>query len=157
MAARSFRARMEPGLNQDDTMADSFQCSVVTPERRVIDDQVHYASLPAWDGQLGIAPGRAPILVRLGIGLMRLDFASGGTHYYLVRGGFAQMLGDTLTILCNTALPGENVVEADAQQEYNEALQQRAVTDDEVQEKEDSLQTARAKRRVAQLVGQRGI
>ena len=49
---------------------ESFKCSVVTPEKQILDDQVTYASIPAWDGQSGIAPGRAALLVRLGIGTM---------------------------------------------------------------------------------------
>jgi len=136
---------------------EPFNCSVVTPEKRIIDGPVKYASIPAWDGQLGIVHGRAPILVRLGIGTMRLDFASGGTHYYLVQGGFAQMLGDELTILCTKAVPGDRIVESDADKEYEKALAVTATTDEAVEAKHDALQTAREKRRLAKLVGKRGI
>jgi F-type H+-transporting ATPase subunit epsilon len=140
-------------------MADqtTFHCSVVTPQARIIDDEVRYASLPAWDGQMGFTPRMAPVVVRLGIGPMRLDFAEGGTHYYLVRGGFAQMLGDELTVLCDHAQPGENIVEADALREFDEALSRKAVTDDEVKDKHDTLQAAREARRLARVVGHRGV
>lgn len=136
---------------------ESFKCSVVTPEKRILDDTVTYASIPAWDGQTGIAPGRAAMLVRLGIGSMRLDFAAGGTHYYLVQGGFAQMLGDELTILCDQAIPGENIVESDAATEYDEAWAEPAVGEEAMEAKMAALQTAREKRRLAKVVGQRGI
>ena len=46
----------------------SFQCTVVTPEQQVLDETVTQAILPAHDGQMGILTGRAPLLVKLGVG-----------------------------------------------------------------------------------------
>ncbi len=136
-------------------MAESFNCNVVTPEQQVIDDPVTYASIPAWDGQMGIAPGRAPLLVRLGIGAMRLDFESGKTSFYLVQGGFAQMLGENLTILCDSALSSDEITDATALEEYKEAMAASAIGDDEMKAKNEALQAAREKRRLARSAGSR--
>ena len=51
----------------------SFQCTVVTPEQQVLDETVTQAILPAHDGQIGILTDRAPLLVKLGVGPLRLD------------------------------------------------------------------------------------
>lgn len=97
-------------------MAGGFRCSIVTPTRTVLDEEVTYASFPAWDGQHGVIPGQSPMLSRLGIGALRLDLPAGGSRWYLLEGGFAQVRGDTLTLLTNEATPAQDlsVAEADA-------------------------------------------
>lgn len=103
----------------------TFRCRLVTPTESLLDEQVAYASIPAWDGLFGILPGRAPIVARLGLGELTLRFSeggsAGGTRSYLVDGGFVQMAGDTLTILAERATPTEELVEASAQAELDTA------------------------------------
>lgn len=86
----------------------SFDCTLVTPQAAVVSGKVVYANVPAWDGQMGFQPGRAPILARLGAGELRLDFADseksqGGTTTYTIEGGFLKMSDDKLTILAEKA------------------------------------------------------
>ena len=45
---------------------------VVTPEATVLDEQVDFVALPLYDGEIGIAPGRSPMIGRLGYGELRL-------------------------------------------------------------------------------------
>lgn len=104
----------------------SFRCKLVTPTAALVDDQVKYASIPAWDGLMGVLPGRAPILARLGLGELRLDFADtekgqGGSRAFLVEDGFVKMAGDELTILAEKAVPAENLTMADAEAELRAA------------------------------------
>jgi F-type H+-transporting ATPase subunit epsilon len=92
----------------------SFRCRLVTPTASLVDQDVTYASIPAWDGYMGILPGRAPILARLGLGELRLDFADsgqgkGGSRSFVVDGGFMRMVGDSLTILAERALAAETL------------------------------------------------
>ena len=77
----------------------SFQCTVVTPEQQALDESAEQVVLPAHDGQLGILTGRAPLLVKLGVGPMRVDLAGGGRKLFLVDGGVAEMKDDKLTVL----------------------------------------------------------
>ncbi|MDX2132824.1 MAG: F0F1 ATP synthase subunit epsilon [Planctomycetota bacterium] len=88
----------------------SFVCTVVTPTASLVSGEVFYANVPAWDGQMGFLPGRAPILARLGKGELRLDFADtqkfkGGTASYRIDGGFIKMADDKLVILAEKAEP----------------------------------------------------
>ena len=55
--------------------ANSFQCRLITPTAKVLDEAVVYASVPAWDGLMGVLPNRAPIVAKLGLGELRLQFA----------------------------------------------------------------------------------
>ena len=105
----------------------SFRCKLVTPTAALLDDEVKYASIPGWDGLLGVMPGRAPLLIRLGMGELRLDFADtqkyeGGRRSYFLEGGVAKMEGDRLTILAESAIPAEQLSEPEAQQELATAL-----------------------------------
>lgn len=97
----------------------TFRCTLVTPTTSLVDEEVTYASVPAWDGLFGVLPGRAPILARLGTGELRLAFpdsakaggGEGGERSFLVDGGFVQMAGETLTILAERAFAAEALSE----------------------------------------------
>ena len=84
----------------------TFECSVVTPEAEIYRGQVSYAVVPAHDGEMGFAPGRAPILLQVGEGSLRLTPASGAKTAVRVSGGFAQMSASGLTVLADSAEVG---------------------------------------------------
>jgi len=133
----------------------SFRCKLVTPTAALVDDQVKYASVPAWDGMMGVLPGRAPILAKLGTGELRLDFADsdkgeGGTRSFLVEDGFLKMSGDELTILAEMAVPAESLTLAEAEAELRAAqAAPTAATGEararELQKQDKARQRARAK------------
>lgn len=100
----------------------SFRCRLVTPTGSLVDDQVSYASIPAWDGLMGVLPGRAPMLGRLGTGELRLDFpdgskGAGGARVFAVDGGFVRMEQNQLTILAERAIASEAIVETEVEGE----------------------------------------
>ena len=103
----------------------TFRCRLVTPAASFLDEPVTYASIPAWDGMMGILAGRAPIVAKLGIGELRLRFpgasAKGGERAYFVDGGFIQMTGDTLTILAESAAAAESIDRGAAEAELKAA------------------------------------
>ena len=84
-----------------------FHCTIVTPEQQALDEQATQVILPAHDGQMGILTDRAPLLVRLGKGDLRVDLASGGQKHFTVSGGVAQMKDNELTVLTTAATAGE--------------------------------------------------
>ena len=98
-------------------MSKSYRCSIVTPSESVFDGDVQYVSYQAWDGQQGIMAEQSPILSKLGIGSVRLDFEEGGSRLYLLDGGFCQTGDGHLTLLTERALPAEtpSLEEADAE------------------------------------------
>ncbi len=138
-------------------MAETFRCTLVTPEAQVLDEDVTYVTFPAWDGQVGIAPGRSPLLARVGIGSMRLDFPGGASRWYMLEGGFAQMLGDRLTILSDKSTPAETLIASDAARELEAALTIQARDEASAKAREAALQAAREKRRMAKVASERGI
>lgn len=111
-------------------MAKTFRCRLITPEAQVLDGPATAAVIPMWDGQMGFLPSRAPIVAKLGLGEMRLDFPDteqerGGSRAFVVDGGFAHMVNNTLTILASKAIPTETITESEAQAELAEAEARR--------------------------------
>lgn len=125
-------------------MAETFQCTVVTPEQQVFDEPVQYASLPGWDGQVGVMHNRAPLLVKLGEGPLRVDDATGHSRWFYVGGGFAQMKDNRLTLLTSRALPAAQISEAEARAALKEAEALVPTTDEGFARKERDLAKARA-------------
>lgn len=123
-----------------------FECVVVTPEQQVLSERVTQAILPAHDGLVGILPGRAPLLVKLGPGPLRIDLPDGRRRHYLLDGGVAQMKDDKLTILSDAATPAEQINAEAAQAELAEAMARRGGTDPaSMAQREHQLRLARAK------------
>ncbi|MGI9015316.1 MAG: F0F1 ATP synthase subunit epsilon [Phycisphaerales bacterium] len=99
----------------------TLDCSIVTPTESLLDEPVLYASIPAWDGQIGVMPGGSPLLVKLGTGSLRLDFQEGGSRWYLLDGGFAQFRDNRLNLLSDQVIPAEQLSLKEAEAELAEA------------------------------------
>lgn len=128
------------------TSTAALQCVVVTPERALLDAHADFVALPMFDGELGVAPGRAPLIGRLGCGELRVRLGSETQRFY-VDGGFAQVRGNVITVLTGKALPASEITEAAATQALEKALQPVAGDQLEAQFKQQAR--ARAQLRVA--------
>src|SRR3954462_13133807 len=131
---------------------DRLQCVVVTPERTLFDELVDFVALPLYDGELGVLPGRAPLIGRLGFGELRTR-TEGLTRHYFVDGGFAQVRDDVVTVLTNRAIPADRIDTVAASEELERASGRGATTDFELAEKERAIAGARAQLRVAAPTG----
>ena len=86
----------------------TLQCVVVTPERALLDETVDFVALPMYDGELGVLPGRAALIGRLGPGELRIRHGD-QTRRFFVDGGFAQVRGDVVTVLTPRAMKAEEI------------------------------------------------
>lgn len=127
----------------------SFNCVVVTPEQQALNETIAQAIVPAHDGLVGILTDRAPLLVRLGVGPLRLDLANGQKQYYFIEGGIAQMKDNKLTILTNQAIPASEIDAEAARAEYAEAAARHATDAASQEQRQKQLDRARAKQRLA--------
>jgi len=84
------------------------QCVVVTPERELLDQAADFVVLPMSDGELGVLPGRAPLIGRLGAGELRIT-TNNQTQRYYVDGGFAQVRANVVTVLTDRALRPQEI------------------------------------------------
>lgn len=127
---------------------DTFHCSVVTPERMVLDTEATFVAFPAHDGEVGILKHRAPLLYRLGIGVMRIESGREKIRLF-IDGGFAQMLGDKLTILTEQARKPDEVDAAAARADLEKARGLTVTTDDTYTARQKAVARAQAKLHLA--------
>jgi len=102
-------------------------CIVVTPEETALEQKADFVALPLYDGEIGIAPARAPMIGRLGFGELRIRSGETVSRYY-VDGGFVQVADNVVSILTNRAIPADQIDADAASQQIQEALKKPAHT-----------------------------
>lgn len=127
---------------------DTFHCSVVTPERAVLETEATFVAFPAHDGEVGILPGRAPLLFKMGIGSLRVESPE-GNHGFFVDGGFAQMVENRLTLLTEQAKRLEEIDRAAAERALAEAREMPMITDAEFAARQRAVKRAEVQIRMA--------
>jgi F-type H+-transporting ATPase subunit epsilon len=125
------------------------QCVVVTPEETLLDQQAEFVALPLFDGEIGVLPGRSPLIGRLGFGEMRIKGAAGTTRFY-VEGGFVEVTGDVVSVLTNRAIPSGKLDEGVAREQLSTARSRPANTPELMALRDRAVAQARAEVRVAQ-------
>ena len=95
---------------------------VITPERRVYEDDVDMVIAPGSEGYLGILPHHAPLFTTLGPGEFRVK--KGGVEEALaVFGGFMDVRGNRVVVLTDAAEPAEEIDSRRAQEARERAQQ----------------------------------
>jgi F-type H+-transporting ATPase subunit epsilon len=129
---------------------NAIQVVVVTPEKAMVDDRADFVAVPMYDGELGVLPGRAALIGRLGYGELRIK--KGATKRQLfVDGGFVEIRDNVVTLLTQHALSEENLSVEKASGELQEALEP-GKTPEEQEEQLAKQARARAKLRLARKV-----
>jgi F-type H+-transporting ATPase subunit epsilon len=85
-------------------LPESIELIIVTPERQFLRESVVEVVMPGAEGELGILPGHAPLMTELGIG--QLAYRGTGANpsgVLAIIQGFAEVLGDRVTVLAETA------------------------------------------------------
>jgi F-type H+-transporting ATPase subunit epsilon len=104
---------------------------IVTPEARVYSDTVDTVVIPTVEGEIGILPGHIPLLTQVGAGELRV-LKNGKTELLAVGNGFAEIDGDKVSILAESAITEEKIdVDAaeKAMQRAQEALRGKDTLD----------------------------
>ncbi len=121
----------------------ALQLLVVTPERKVVETQADEVELPGAEGYLGILPGHAPLITLLGTGVLTVR-QGGASSAYAVSAGFAEVLGDRVSVLADSA-------EAPAEIDAAAAERDRAKAEEEMKTAGiDTLDAIRARFQLAQ-------
>jgi F-type H+-transporting ATPase subunit epsilon len=83
-------------------MAEQLHLRVVTPRREVLSTTTAWVTLPGTLGELGILPQHIPVVTALDTGILAYQH-EGGSERMLVHYGYAQVSGDTVTVLAEMA------------------------------------------------------
>jgi F-type H+-transporting ATPase subunit epsilon len=125
---------------------------IVTPERRVYDDDVDAVALPGSEGELGILPHHAPLISLLGAGELRVR-KGGAEESFAIVGGFVQVRPDKVVVMAETAdLAAEIDVERaqEARREAERALEAGLVDPGDLARARAALQASLVRIRVAE-------
>jgi len=76
--------------------------SVISPEAVLFEGTAESVVAPAFDGQVGILAGHAPMMTLLGKGELRLG-GEGSKQRFRVEGGFLQVVDDTVRVVTEKA------------------------------------------------------
>ena len=128
---------------------DKLRLVIVTPERTLLDEPVSALRFPLYDGDIGILPGRIPLIGRLGSGELKLT-SSTGERSFFIDGGFAQVQGSVVSLLTQRAIPVEDLSVAEAEKQLIAAQAKPAKGDAEVTAKMADQQRARRMLALAQ-------
>lgn len=125
-------------------MPDGFKFELVSPERLLISAEAAQVLVPGAEGDFVVLPRHAPVLSTLRPGLLDVKLADGEERRIFVRGGFAEVDPESLTVLAEHAI---DLGELDA------ALLAQAVQDaeEDVADATDDATRDRAQTRLEQL------
>ncbi len=89
-------------------MANKINLEIITPEKLALRETVDEVVLPGLTGELGILPDHEPLITQLKTGV--LTYRQGGAQQKLhVSGGFAEVLGDNVSVLSDIAEKPEEI------------------------------------------------
>ncbi len=77
-----------------------FRCVLLTPNGKMLDCRAGSLMLPVHDGMLGVLRNHAPMLCKLGNGILEVrDIADRQDAFFLLEGGFARISLNLVTVL----------------------------------------------------------
>jgi F-type H+-transporting ATPase subunit epsilon len=85
-------------------MPDPFKFELVSPERLLVSGEVEQVLVPGAEGDMTVLAHHAPVLSTLRPGLLDIGFPGGKSQRFFIRGGFAEVNPQGLTVLAETAI-----------------------------------------------------
>src|SRR5262245_51974105 len=129
----------------------------VTPERALAQNEVDEVVIPGEMGDLGVLPGHAPLLTALRPGEMW--YRKGNEKFFaFISGGFAEVVGDRVSILAQVAERAEEIdlQRAEAAKRRAEDLLARPAADTNLEDARVALARAIARLEIARRQRPRG-
>ena len=95
-------------------MAMTTHLDIVSAEEAIFSGLTEMVTCTGSLGEMGIAPGHAPLLTKLNPGPVTVRHQGGEEEIFYVSGGMLEIQPNTITILADTALRADDVDEASA-------------------------------------------
>lgn len=102
----------------------TFQLDVVSAEKQIFSGRVETFQVTGSEGELGIFHGHTPLLTTIKPGMVRLVKQQGHEEYIYVSGGIVEVQPGSATVLADTAIRGEDLDAAKAQEARRRAEEQ---------------------------------
>jgi F-type H+-transporting ATPase subunit epsilon len=90
-------------------MADTFKFELVTPERMLLSEDASQVVIPGTEGDFTVLAGHAPVISTIRPGLIEAALHDDRRLRLFVKGGFAEVDANRLTVLAQRALEVEGM------------------------------------------------
>ena len=88
----------------------SFNVSVVTQVKKILEQEAGYLRLRTSEGDIGILPNHAPFVAELSMGKMEIESPNKDRrNIYFLSGGFLEISNNQVTIMADEILPIEEI------------------------------------------------
>ena len=94
---------------------------VVSPEKLLLSRDVEMVVIPASEGDMGVLPNHAPMIVLLRGGTIAITEGGRVTDRLFVSGGFAEITPERCTVLADEAVPISELSRAEGERRLSEA------------------------------------
>lgn len=119
----------------------TLQFELVSPEKLLVSRAVEMATIPAAEGEMGVLPGHAPMIVALRGGVISVKENGQTTDRLFVAGGFAEVTPERCTVLADEATPVAELSRAAAESRIREAEEAYVASAGESPEKREAALT----------------
>lgn len=128
-------------------MTDTIQVDIVSAEHEIFSGNAEMVFAPAEMGEVGIAPGHAPFVTKMGPGEVRVKDSEGKESAFYVSGGMLEVQPKLVTILSDTAQHAEDLDEA-------AILRAKEEAENAFHDKTDAIDYAKARAALAETAAQ---
>lgn len=128
----------------------SIKFSLVTPERKLLEEEVLQVTLPTEAGEVTILPDHIPYIATLKSGEARVETVRGESQHFVVLGGFVEFHNNALSVLADAAERADEIDLERAERAEERAKEIREKTLD-VSVEEQSMAVAALERAWARL------
>ena len=126
----------------------SFNVSVVTQVKKILEQEAGYLRLRTSEGDIGILPNHAPFVAELSMGKMEIESPNKDKRdIYFLSGGFLEISNNQVTIIADEIFPIEEI-DIESEQALVENLKkelEKLETDEEKKKLQKKLKISLAK------------
>ena len=126
----------------------SFNVSVVTQVKKILEQEAGYLRLRTSEGDIGILPNHAPFVAELSMGKMEIESPNKDRRdIYFLSGGFLEISDNQATVIADEILPIEEI-DIESEQTLVENLKkelEKVSTEEEKKKLQKNLKVSLAK------------
>ncbi|MEQ8288904.1 MAG: F0F1 ATP synthase subunit epsilon [Gammaproteobacteria bacterium] len=128
-------------------MANTIHVDIVSAEHEIYTGEAEMVFAPAELGEVGISPGHAPLVTKMGPGEVRVKDTEGNETAFYVSGGMLEIQPKVVTVLSDTAQRAEDLDEA-------AILKAKEEAENAFHDKSDAIDYAKARAQLAETAAQ---
>jgi len=111
-------------------MTQAIAFDLVSPERMLLSTDAAMVTVPGAEGYIGVMAGHMPLISTLRAGMIDVLKAGQNTRFF-IRGGFAEIASDRVTVLADEAIPFSELALETLDQRIRDAEEELAAAQDD--------------------------